>query len=357
MSIHRLSRSLSIYVAKNNNIIEINGKRFDASTGAALSHNDISSQAPKNHPSKLSSAVSKPTMTDVVRKTGKHIPRHAQKPAGTLMRHAVKKPSPSLKRIARAQGPADQALAKTGEEFTKKSAMAVSSETPSKHVKPSKNSLIRHFAPTPPTQISTTPIANTGTLNNETPEIQSGSTQTKPKTSAELLDHALRAASSHEQKSAKNSHSHKRRTVTKTVSGLAVLLLLFVGYQQIPSLKLNVASARAGFSASLPTYQPPGYSLGRLNYSSGVVSTNFKSNSDNRNYTLTQKPSTWNSQALRDNFVIGIDKHYQVIESGGRTIFLYNGSNATWVNGGIWYIVQGGDSLTSHQLVELATSI
>jgi hypothetical protein len=72
---------------------------------------------------------------------------------------------------------------------------------------------------------------------------------------------------------------------------------------------------------------------------------------------LTQTASNWDSQALKENFVATVGKDYQVVQSAGRTIYTYGDNNATWVNGGIWYKIDSAGSLTSVELVDLATSM
>jgi len=122
---------------------------------------------------------------------------------------------------------------------------------------------------------------------------------------------------------------------------------------------MHVASARAGVHASLPSYQPAGFSFtGPIKYKPGQITISFKSNSDNqRNFSITQSASSWDSQTLLENYVTPTGQPYQTDEVSGKTIYIYGTSNATWVDGGIWYNVQGNSSLNSAQLLRLADSI
>lgn len=138
----------------------------------------------------------------------------------------------------------------------------------------------------------------------------------------------------------------------------AVLLFGFITYQNAPNISMQIASARAGFNASIPGYKPSGFGLsGPIEYGPGQVTLNFKSNSDERNFHVTQKVSNWNSEALLSNFVATDDKSYQTYQDKGKTIYIYDGSNATWVSGGVWYQIEGNSSLSSDQLIRLASSI
>lgn len=143
-----------------------------------------------------------------------------------------------------------------------------------------------------------------------------------------------------------------------TAAFAAVLLCGFIAYQNAPNISMRVASTRAGFDATIPGYQPSGFGLsGPIEYGPGQVTLNFKSNSDSRNFHVTQKVSNWNSDALLSNFVATNNKSYQTYQDKGKTIYIYDGSNATWVSGGVWYQIEGNSSLSSDQLIRLASSI
>jgi hypothetical protein len=138
----------------------------------------------------------------------------------------------------------------------------------------------------------------------------------------------------------------------------AILLLGFFAYQNVPNISMRIAASRAGFSAKLPSYKPTGFSFGGpIQYAPGQITVNFQSNSDDRNFHLTQKVSSWNSEALLDNYLLANSKTYQTYQDKGRTIYIYDGANATWVSGGIWYQIEGESSLTNDQLLQVANSI
>lgn len=136
------------------------------------------------------------------------------------------------------------------------------------------------------------------------------------------------------------------------------LLLAFVAVQSTPKIKMKVASAKAGFAASLPGNSPAGFHLGEMQYGAGAVALSYKSNSDEtRKFNITQKTSSWDSTTLRDTVVAPADRDFRTVEDGGLTIYLYGQNNATWVDQGIWYQVQGNGSLSDRQLVDIAQSL
>lgn len=344
-------------MGKNNNFIEINGKRYDATTGALVGHAagpahttssaHTKSQSTEAKPSAHKTSSSRTSIDGVVRTRPHHAKAHKPHSSKTLMRHAVKKPKRSFKRQIHAVGtsPHDGVVALAD---SRSSEVAGKKLHPTKHV--AKSELISHFAPLPKSEIA---------VPTELPKITSPTANNKNNTSADVLEKALKNAHSHHQPA--HHHAKKKTKHTKmsaaVLSLVAVGLMAFVGYQQAPSFKLQIASARAGFSGSLPTYQPSGFSMQKLSYGTGVIAMDFRSNSDNRSYSLTQKTSDWDSQALLESFVKPTTKNYQTVHTGGRTIYIYGNKVVTWVNGGIWYLLQTDSSLTSKQAIEIAKSI
>lgn len=144
---------------------------------------------------------------------------------------------------------------------------------------------------------------------------------------------------------------------TVTVS-LTLLLVGYVTYLNLPNMALRVAASRAGFEASLPGYKPTGFSLdGPITYAPGQIALTFGAAADERQFELVQRKSTWDSQSLLDNYVVRENKRYVTFQEGGLTIYVYDDSNATWVNNGIWYTVEGESLLSSEQLLKIATSL
>jgi hypothetical protein len=333
-------------VGKNTNIIEINGKKYDAKTGAVLSHAGLSATKIIEHP--------KPK-TKAARQAAQHLKRHEPEHSHALMRHAVKKPRVEPKTI-QARGhssklskqPLAAVIVKQSVHKVDKTRLAKASRVPQSH-------LISHFS---------TATSDNNALRFFTPVVQKAQpitqphahpTKAKPRTTADILEHAIRHATSHQQVHHAPKKKHRAGLVAASVA--AVLAVGVVAYQQMPSAKLKLASARAGIAASLPGYQPAGYSLGQLDYSAGSVATQFQSNSDGRHYTLTQKASSWDNQTLLSSYVKPNCSNYETVPAGNLTVYLYGNGGATWVNHGLWYSVKSDGSLNHDQLVALAKSL
>lgn len=142
-------------------------------------------------------------------------------------------------------------------------------------------------------------------------------------------------------------------------ASLALLLLAgYFTYINMPNLSVRVASSQAGIAASYPEYRPDGYSLnGAVAYTQGSVSMKFASNSGSSDYTLKQTKSSWDSSALLDNYVRQHDGNVPSTHTErGLTIYI-DGANATWVNRGILYSIEGNAPLSTDQIRRIATSL
>lgn len=155
--------------------------------------------------------------------------------------------------------------------------------------------------------------------------------------------------------------ARRPRLVSVTTASLALLLLGgYITYINLPNLSVRVAAAHAGIDATYPEYSPDGYHLnGPVAYSPGEVTLNFGSNTNTKlNYALKQRASSWDSQAVLDNYVSKYTPSPNTISSNGLTIYIYgNDNNAAWVNGGILYTISGNALLSTDQIRQIAASM
>ncbi len=281
------------------------------------------------------------------------------------MRHAVKKPTASHKLALRAYGPTSEPSEPVlGTVIVSKPAQSLDHKRLRKATSVAKSELINHFSSVTASDFATIPsIAAASATVPHGPitvlPLAVTGTHTKPTTSSELLEQALQQATSHQQAVFESPHRNrvKHRARVGTAIALPLVVLALVGLHNLPGIRLQMASASVGFSATLPNYRPVGFSQGALSYSPGVVATEFHSNSDDRAYTVTQKRSSWDKTALRDNFLNPLNTDYQSVAAGSKIIYIYGQHNATWVSDGIWYVIQSKGSLSDRQVVLLASSL
>lgn len=399
------------------NIIELNGKQYDALTGALLGESRVRAtqatqqklhrsgrnidgfvrgQGHHTHTSapvvvKPAPAPIKPSQTHVSGKKvmgdirpsrhkqpAKPLAAHRPEKPKTLMRHVVKKPQVKMKTAIKTTGPSE-VMARPASSVMKplEKKMSVTQVNPVRLVRARqvpKSHHIRRFSPTPshtvhhtvtnavqqrPTQYANRTVRQTPT----TAAAQVTAPQSTPKndqTAADIFEAALAHATSHEQKTPVHirRHATRRRRLVNVMAGLGAFLVIagFIAYLNKPTIELRVASMRAGFHAEMPSYKPTGYALeGGIQSSEGKVAMNFRSGTNS--YTITQEASDWNSSTLLDQESDERGQPARTIQSKGRTIYLYNDSSATWVNGGVRYEISGNAPLDASELVSLATSM
>ncbi|MDL2342501.1 MAG: hypothetical protein QFB87_05505 [Patescibacteria group bacterium] len=368
-------------MTKHSDTIIINGQHFNARTGLPVTAKPGAAKKvrtvdgilpqhvtatvlakPVHYTQPLKTVVKKPVM-DVTREPARNLPKRSLQPGQTLMRQATAKPAHSLKRHTKVLTANPAKAGVTVAHVTPKTSAAVIDSRKLQHANDvARSKLISRF--TEATVVSGPTVRLTAAASHAVVASQQAAYGLAKQPSLDLFERALAKAKSHEQATPKHvkrtlkQASKQQRRLNLAASGLACLLLVaFIAYQNMPNIKFQYASSRAGFHAALPGYRPAGFSVGKLNYQAGTVSVSFHSNSDDRSFAITQKPSGWDSQTLRENFVATNGQQYHTAEAGGRTIYLYGDSNATWVNGGVWYQVTTAGSLNERQLTQLASSM
>lgn len=194
---------------------------------------------------------------------------------------------------------------------------------------------------------------------------QAQATQTQPAAAIkpssviknEAIDKALKSATSHQSKRVKQP---KRTSRFLSFASVALSLLLLTGYLtyiNLPNISVRVAANQAGIDASYPGYNPDGYRLAGVNYDQGSVSLKFAANAGPQNYTITQQKTSWDSTAVRENYVkTNWGDDVVPYSERGLTIYAHEG-NAAWVNGGILYTITGDATLSTSQVRSIATSL
>jgi len=342
------------------NFIEINGKRYDAITGAMIKGTSTSPPKPVMdgflRPPKHHVAVPVARGGSIHKSTTQH--------SKTLMRSAVKKPAHSLKPDSVAAAKPNTKVATPKTSITPRT--AATSPYREKHAMSiHKSEMVHKFGePQMPAKVTVKPMEV-----RSSPPLTPAVGLTQKQKTANLLDRALEAAQSHNEPfhdTKKRLHKRVAKKIGLSSKGMAITTTVLAGlmlggfyaYQNVPNLAMRVAATRAGFSASMPSYAPSGFSFkGPVQYSANQVVVSFKTNTDERAYKLTQQTSSWSSDSLLNNYVAVGSKDYQTYQDRGRTIYIYDGSSATWVNGGVWYQIQGDSDLTSDQLVRIAASL
>lgn len=346
--------------------IELNGQLYDAVTGKMVN----SSAKPAMAVRALDGIVRHaqpdpilPTRHAKLHRVAVQAPKPAAKPgkrSTTLMRTAVKKPAATS---SRPDSPIVKKQSSVPAHRRHHSANVSKSQQISKFGSGNRAPLAVQVAALP---VQAPPVAGKLPIMNLRQQIAAVTGQTGG--ARHNFEQALHGANSHTQpkvKKPKLSHRFAAKVhVAPRLIGLAtgfVTALLIGGfflYQNAPNLSMRVAATRAGVAATLPAYKPAGFSMSRdIQYAPGEVTVNFKSNSDERAFNLTQQKTALTPQEVADEIAGADNRPYQTYQDAGKTIYIYDGSSAAWTEEGVLYRIEGESALSSDQLIRLATSI
>ncbi len=345
-----------------------------ASSSSAKAKTTKSANAAKSTEAKSSLAKSKAKSAKTARNSANKAPARTQK-AKTLMRKAVKKPTKPLSdRSEKVEVKITKSSLGSNAKRSSSAKQTAKSEHVQKYAHSSSSNAsakLSHSADGPnveKSQVRHIPVASASKNNSSS----ANQHHTPSKTASQvLIENALNNAQSH-LNHILPEHAHNPRTLhhkmgiskkltsTASASLAALLLAGFFAVQSMPNLSMRVASSKSGVnSASLPGYTPSGFSFnGPIDYSDGRIEVSFRSNSDDRNFTLTEQQTAWDSEQLRSQFLDANGNEYDTFLNGkGDLLYVYGDSNATWVKDGVWYRVEGDSKLTSDQLARIASSI
>ena len=137
-----------------------------------------------------------------------------------------------------------------------------------------------------------------------------------------------------------------------------MILLGYLVSVNLPDISVRVAAMHSGIEKAYPSYVPASYRLdGLVNENNGRITMSFKNDRDQK-FTLMEEKSSWDSSAVLTNYV---EKNwgasYSIAKGQGLTIYV-SGSNAAWVNGGVFYVIEDeSGSLSSSDLHDIAVSL
>lgn len=179
-------------------------------------------------------------------------------------------------------------------------------------------------------------------------------------TAKNLFETALINSNSHKSEQVVSKRKSKKagRHIIKIASGFAVIALIggYITYHNQTGMAVKNASAKAGFAASLPHYKPTGYKLSKdIGVEYGSVTLNYLSNTSQDRFEIKQT-RTEMDEIFLENSIGEIADRY-VTNVGNQKVFIYNGSNATWLKNGVLYKLNGNMNGNSPLSIKQITKI
>jgi len=339
----------------NRATIQLNGQRYNAISGTPINSIDgvIRKTVQNNYPQHLTPKNNNQPKTLPVHPI--HNLEKKPTPSHTLMRQAVTKPTKNTRLISKIHNPMNQVS----------NSLKIVPPTFIGKINPRTATRAQTYTKSPQIDRYGAAVKNAPTRPNLS--FNQRSVQPAEPVKKDLYDLAIDKANAHEQppltkkelKQLHPKHFFRGKALAYTAVVIMGLSLLGFGvYQNIPNIMAKVASIKAGFAVHLPGYKPSGFSLASVGYQPGTVQFDYNSNIDNRKFTLTEHSSNWDSATLVSSIVVPTQGHdYKKITVAGQSVYLYGKNQASWVSNGIWYQVQGNSSLSTNQIIKLATTV
>lgn len=361
---------------EHTNVIELNGKRYDAVTGKYLgkSHAQpvpaakssagramdgiVRSGARPNRPHLEPAQTKEQPKSRPARDHHKpsHLNGHQPQQTKTLMRQAVTKPKPLPKKEKTAKG-LDRAPIHTL--ALKESVTKVNPYRQQRANLARRHQDIKRFEAVA-ARASSSAVTARSSRPVESPRPSATQTAAAPVQQSynSMFEAAIAHATSHQEPKPRvaKKHSRSRRALHATLAVIIVLGLGgFAAWTQRGQIELQIASWQAGFDARMPSYALTDYKRSAIHQEQGGIVVNYQSGDSH--YRISQQPSSWNSQTLLDQDVAGATtEDVETIESKGRIIYIYD-NNASWVDGGVRYDITGNAPLTTEDILSIVDSM
>ena len=391
----------------NPQTITLNGRQYDALSGKMLDDQDKTKSnitpkpkhlhpgknidgflghVKKNVPIQRKTVVLKPTEKPKQVKDDKH-KAHAVAPhikkvperSKTLMRAVVHKPEPSPESKKKIKPSAQYRERLSGAVVSSVAAAAPAKEALAARAHAiQKSNLVTKFGDltTPPKAIKPDPNQIQTTANSEIylKKLNALSEQeVNQQINTDIFEEAaLKLANSYQSLKRKHTPFYEKIATKLHLSNLGLLIVsilvaivVILGvltYTFMGSIETYVATEKTGVHAVLPSYTPSGFGLGKVQYytasgSTGSINFIYNSNSDSRNYVLTEQTSTTDSQGLVQSVIqASVGSNYQTYQINGRSVYFYQ-NYAVWVDGGLYYRIANNANLTNDQMIQIIGSI
>ncbi|HEY8886637.1 MAG TPA: DUF4367 domain-containing protein [Candidatus Microsaccharimonas sp.] len=314
-----------------NKTVEINGRLYDAVTGLPVDKSSKTKEKP------VSPAVVKKRAAEVAAQTIHTQTQRSQ----TLHRRAARKVIPAVVKRPKAGQHMDITRNSKVAKFAPHPvAVAIKKQASTPDIAPKAHPLVARAHARIAKPIFSAPVAKSAKQIKD-----------------EAISKAIATPTVKPVKTKRGFRWSRRFTIVTAI--FAVLIIgAYLTYVNIPSISVGFAASQAGIDATYPQYKPDGYHLSQpVTYSDGTVTLQFKSNSDDSQYSVIQTRSSWDSSAVLTNIVKkAAGDNYITTQESGLTIYSYN-NNATWVNGGILYTIESNAPLSGEQIRHIATSL
>jgi hypothetical protein len=290
-----------------------------------------------------------------------HTKAHHPQTATTLMRRAVRKPDPSLRRQVHVQTALQPQT--TSLIVKKSSAHAIEPSRLERAQASSRSEHIGRFQAPKHTALNTIPVNVTPIPVRPEPvePVDGGAPSPIPTNKpVDMFERAIANATNYVDVKAHTKHYHKKRSQHIASLAAATLALIVIAgfalYQNTPGLQFKYASFQAGVATAMPNVKAAGFAYTGVSSQFGKLTVGLKT--DGNAYQLTQQSTNWTTNDLLQQSPVGTDASgqpaYQTLNAGTTAVVRFSDTSATWIKNGIWYQLSGQQPLSDSQVTSLA---
>jgi hypothetical protein len=364
---------------KSKKVIELNGKPYDSASGTTVTKPTGRGKnmdgffrvvpkasapvpVPTQHVTVVAAPAPAPQPSSKPQRGFNHAHAHKPETPKTLMRTAVKKPTPGFKQQATVQG-----------SLQHKVPSLIASKPSASHIDPHRLSRASNVARSPhiarhqnetarPIAVNFMPLQVQAAPNKPDQTEPAGAPAPQPTNKPlDIFEHAIANAGNFVDLQAHRTHFKRRtrRHIASMAAGTFALLVIagFAAYQNTPGLQFKVASLQAGIATRMPNFQATGFAYNGVRAADGKLTVGLKGNG--ATYQLIQQTTNWSDQDMIQNISstdAGGNPDYSTISVNGTAVYKLANDSATWVSDGKWYQVTGTNPLNDTQLKSLVSN-
>lgn len=283
----------------------------------------------------------------------------------TLMRAAVKRPDPSFHKQAQTQATLQHAVPSLI--VPKKSVVSVDESRLARAQQTTRSPLVAHHTPVQtakvlpqfgPLAVTPLPSNPAAPVPGMAPAPQPNNKPDEPPKPTDIFEHALANANHFVDLQAHKARYNRkaRQHVASMAAGTLALLVIagFAFYQNSAGLQFKVASFHAGVATHMPNLKAAGFAYTGVKAEDDTLVVGFSGS--NGSYRLSQQATNLSGQDVVNGLSAtdaSGNPDYTTIQAGGTTVYRFGADNATWVQDGTLYTVNGTGSLTDQQVKSL----
>lgn len=164
------------------------------------------------------------------------------------------------------------------------------------------------------------PLQQKANVRMQSRQLMNNTQPVRKETAKELKDKAISQALAMASASSDTGEPENKLKKTKKIhfgvgrvilamscAAVVVFAIVYFVNLNMPDVSMKVAAMQTGINASYPDYVPRDYAISSITSEDKKITLKFKNSSNDKEFTLVEETSSWDSNALLNNYV---KEHY-----------------------------------------------